>query len=499
MPSRSPLLQLRQTRTETFETYQTFRGHRAQNTVVYRESDNSADPMPELSASVRNLSVTSGGGGATPRSSGGANAGTNHSGSISNLLKPSLSNTRSSSCSPSAAKRGLNGSTVSLGKTYPKQTIPSTTMPTTSIASFAAECVEAHNEYRRQHKLSDLKLSPSLSKYAQEWADTLSRRSVLQSRGGTRYGENIFCVQSSAPIELNGRDPVEQWYKEGRAHIFGKEPSTLKTGHFTQIVWRESEQIGVAIARNRNGQIFVVANYDPPGNVIGTYSENVPPVGGFAQDSLVGLTNGGAGGKAEERMRGGSKSLSFGGSSTATTAASPRQRDYVASKMPQNFSFSESVCDSDDSEAFGRGILKVHNEYRRKHNVPDLVLDTVLNAVAQSWAAELGKSDKFGHNPSTKYGENIYCLWTSDRTRNANPNPRDVVRSWYDEVRDFNFGYEPRGRVTTGHFTQLVWKASKRLGVGLAKTTTGKVVVVCNYDPSGNVAGHYNANVPRPV
>lgn len=480
-------MQLRQSHTETYETYQTFRGHRPQNTVVYRESSNLDGPLPDLSSSVRSLSVTTST--TTPRpNSGGGGA---HGGSISNLLKPptsSLTGGNTRSCSPFAAKRGLNGavSSASLAST--------STMPTTSIASFAADCVRAHNEYRRQHKLADLKLSASLSKYAQEWADVLSRRAVLQSRGGTRYGENIYCVQSSAPIELNGRDPVDQWYKEGKVHVFGREPSTLKTGHFTQIVWRESMEIGVAIARNRNGQIFVVCNYDPPGNVIGTYSENVPPIGGFSQDGGGGdrgtVIN--AVTKAEERLRAGSRSS--GGS---LIRGGSRQRDYVASRLPQNLSFSESVCDSDDLEAFGRSMVRVHNEYRKRHGVPELVLDSVLNGVAQSWAVQLGQSDKFGHNPSTKYGENIYCMWSSDR--NAHPNPRDVCRSWYDEVRDFNYGNEPRGRAVTGHFTQVVWKGSKRLGVGLAKTRTGKVVVVCNYEPSGNVAGQYNANVPRPV
>lgn len=479
----------------TYETYQTFRGHRPQNTVVYRESNNDQitttshrgngagvpdDTLTDsacttdLSASVRSLTVT-------PR---GATTSTSpsNSGSISNLLKPPVSGGRSNSCSPFAAKKGLNGA-LSTSSLASRSVVP---MPTSSsVATFAADCSRAHNEYRRKHGVPDLKLSPKLCQYAQEWADTLSRRGVLQSRGGTRFGENIFCVQSSSPIEVNGCDPVDNWYNnEAKLHVYGREPNTLKTGHFTQIVWRETQELGVAVSRNRNGQIFVVANYDPPGNVIGTYSENVPPIGGFLQQ--------------EQEPKVSSTTNTTATDLRRTVPASHRQRDYVASKLPQNLSFSESVCDTDDTEAFARAILKHHNEYRRRHNVPELVLDTILNGVAQSWASNLGKSDKFGHNPSTKYGENVYCMWSSDR--NANPNPKDVCRSWYDEIRDFSFGTEARGRTaTTGHFTQIVWRNSKKLGVGLSKTRTGKVVVVCNYDPSGNIAGQYNANVPRPT
>lgn len=286
-------------------------------------------------------------------------------------------------------------------------------------------------------------------------------------------------MQSSSPVEVHGRDPVDNWYKESKSHVFGREPSTLKTGHFSQIVWRESRELGVGIARNRNGQIFVVANYDPPGNVIGTFAQNVPPIGGDHQTST------------DQQLRRDDK----------VRVRPSKQRDYVASRassitVPNHTKASETI-ESDDASAFKQAVLKHHNEFRRKHNVPDLQVDRILNSVAQSWAQNLAQSDKFGHNPSTKYGENIYCMWSSDR--NANPNPKDVCRSWYDEIRDFNFGYEPKGRVTTAHFSQMVWKASQRLGIGIAKTRTGKVVVVCNYDPSGNISGHYNANVPRPI
>jgi hypothetical protein len=53
----------------------------------------------------------------------------------------------------------------------------------------------------------------------------------------------------------------------------------LIAGHFSQVVWRDSKELGVAVAKSRTGQIFVVANYSPPGNFIGSFAENVPPLG----------------------------------------------------------------------------------------------------------------------------------------------------------------------------------------------------------------------------
>lgn len=51
------------------------------------------------------------------------------------------------------------------------------------------------------------------------------------------------------------------------------------TGHFTQIIWRETKQVGVAFARSADGRrIYIVARYYPPGNFVQTISANVAPV-----------------------------------------------------------------------------------------------------------------------------------------------------------------------------------------------------------------------------
>jgi len=76
--------------------------------------------------------------------------------------------------------------------------------------------------------------------------------------------------------------PVDSWYEESSRHPFGCEPTSTETGHFTQMVWRESREIGVGRAKapGSGGKTIVVANYDPPGNVLGTYRANVlPPKG----------------------------------------------------------------------------------------------------------------------------------------------------------------------------------------------------------------------------
>lgn len=52
--------------------------------------------------------------------------------------------------------------------------------------------------------------------------------------------------------------------------------------------------------------------------------------------------------------------------------------------------------------------------------------------------------------------------------------------------------------MTTGHFTQVVWNASNQLGMGLAQGPKG-TYCVGQYQPAGNYAGQFPANVKKSV
>ena len=64
--------------------------------------------------------------------------------------------------------------------------------------------------------------------------------------------------------------------------------------------------------------------------------------------------------------------------------------------------------------------------------------------------------------------------------------------------RGYNFDDETKDNTFTSDFTQLVWKSTTKLGVGMTTTTRNHMlctIVVARYEVAGNEAGKYKKNV----
>lgn len=129
-------------------------------------------------------------------------------------------------------------------------------------------------------------------------------------------------------------------------------------------------------------------------------------------------------------------------------------------------------------------LLATHNAYRAEVGVPALEWSVEIAASAQAWADALAASGEFEHS-TARYGEN---LWRG--TAGAYSQVQ-MVESWGSEKAHFVYGTMPDvtdGRGIVGHYTQVVWRKSTKLGCGLA-TGRGDDVLVCQYDPPGNYRG----------
>lgn len=94
------------------------------------------------------------------------------------------------------------------------------------------------------------------------------------------FNFNFHHFSSDLNHEVKGKDAVAAWYDEIKQYTFGAASGSTGTGHFTQVVWRDSKELGVGFSKNAKGQVFVVCNYNPPGNYVGQHAQNVPKVGG---------------------------------------------------------------------------------------------------------------------------------------------------------------------------------------------------------------------------
>lgn len=163
-----------------------------------------------------------------------------------------------------------------IGPTTSKPTSQPVTLPTTvasstpiaaNLASRDQEMLTAHNTWRRRVGVPNLRWSSQLASYAQEWANNLARSNRLAHRSNNKYGENLAWASGQ---QLSPTQVVQMWGNESQDYNYASNScrSGKVCGHYTQIVWKNSTEVGCGMARSGN-QEFWVCNYNPPGNYIG--------------------------------------------------------------------------------------------------------------------------------------------------------------------------------------------------------------------------------------
>lgn len=126
-----------------------------------------------------------------------------------------------------------------------------------------------HNSYRAQHCVPALTWSDELAASAQRWADNCwfghdSHRGHI--------GENIAWGG-----DRSASSAVDAWYKEVDDYNYAKPGFVHGIGHFTQMIWRDSKQLGCGVARCYLGTVRLwVCRYAPTGNWDGQFKQNVP-------------------------------------------------------------------------------------------------------------------------------------------------------------------------------------------------------------------------------
>ena len=137
--------------------------------------------------------------------------------------------------------------------------------------------LNTHNQERANVQVPALSWSNSLAADAQQYADHLvslglSPDDIAPHAQGTGQGENLAWGPSNS---FTTDELAQGWYAEKSnfqpGHIMSQgdfAPGVPMIGHYTQIVWKDTTEVGCAEASSDSTE-YLVCRYSPPGNYLG--------------------------------------------------------------------------------------------------------------------------------------------------------------------------------------------------------------------------------------
>lgn len=157
-----------------------------------------------------------------------------------------------------------------------RQTQTSTDPKWTNHQGFRDAIVNRHNQYRGQHAVGSLSWNTTLSGFAAQYLNkkgTGKNTCPDFAHSGGPYGENL-AIGYGTPTQA-----VVAWGDERQKYNFNKPGFSGATGHFTQMVWKNTRQVGCArkycTSSNTIRGWYLVCEYWPRGNVIGQFDKQV--------------------------------------------------------------------------------------------------------------------------------------------------------------------------------------------------------------------------------
>jgi len=152
-----------------------------------------------------------------------------------------------------------------------------------------------------------------------------------------------------------------------------------------------------------------------------------------------------------------------------------------------------------EDEEFLDQMLQEHNKLRSIHLSPPLIKNRNMSLQAKALAIQLAAEANLRHSDKASrpdQGENLAMGCTSS---GPGITAKDAAKEWYDEVCSHNF-FNQAYQDKSGHFSQLVWNATRELGVGKAmgnKFGMNCTFIVARYRPMGNIGSEFAFDVSK--
>lgn len=201
-----------------------------------------------------------------------------HNSNNRNVQRPEFpTRTLTTSQSRSTAQEATLSATKSSSSTPDTSAVPSGDLDDIDI-----DLLDRHNELRALHGSGKLTWNWTLAEFAADYANrTLDCNNLKLVHSGGPYGENLAAGYSG------GFAPVQVWYDEIKLYDYKKPGFSEETGHFTQLIWNSTTELGCAIVNCNNewGQ-YTICEYQKAGNIVGStdkltqelFNDNVLPL-----------------------------------------------------------------------------------------------------------------------------------------------------------------------------------------------------------------------------
>lgn len=165
-------------------------------------------------------------------------------------------------------------------------------------------------------------------------------------------------------------------------------------------------------------------------------------------------------------------------------------RQKISAVVAASLAFLTVTASSDRTADLNNRLLAAHNRVRAQVGVPPLVWDDRLAGEAGLWGRHLSRLGRLVHSRDSSLNPQGENLWAGTRGYYT---PEMMVGLWAAERRHFRPGIFPvnsrTGRLDdVGHYTQMIWRSTKRVGCALIQGKYDEFLV-CRYLEGGNVIG----------
>ena len=140
-------------------------------------------------------------------------------------------------------------------------------------------------------------------------------------------------------------------------------------------------------------------------------------------------------------------------------------------------------------------LLKQHNDIRKNYKCENLNLNDDLTILAQKFADNfdiLKQSNFLNDNYYQPLGIN-YEIFKGDISKLI-----DICQNWINEEEYFvnnTINDDIKYFSKTKHFTQIIWKKTKEIGIGFSTLNNNDKIFIIVYFPAGNIFDEFKNNI----